>query len=149
MLPADSTTQVVIKEWDTHQPKRAGDTVLRSASYFISFSDHAGTHVDAPKHFDPTPGALAVDELPLEDFFTEAICLDLSHVGLQASIGVDEMESALQKSGQEIRQGDTVLLYMAYNKRIGFDDPRWQHVFPGQVFDTSDVIFLTVHRSST
>ena len=122
----------MIKEWDTHQPKRAGNTVLRSASYFISFSDHAGTHVDAPKHFDPTPGALAVDQLPLEDFFTEAICLDLSHVELQASISVPEMEAALQKSGQDIRQGDTVLLYMAYNKRVSFSDPRWQHVFPGQ-----------------
>lgn len=122
---------VCITQWDTHQPKKAGNTVLRSASYALSMSDHAGTHVDAPKHFDPTPGALAINEMPLEDFYTEAICLDLSHVELKATISVKEMEEALEKSGQEIKQGDTVLVYMAFNKRIPFDDPRWQHDFPG------------------
>ena len=94
-------------------------------------SDHAGTHVDAPKHFDPTPGALSIDQMPLEDFYTEAICLDLSNVELKATISVKEMEQALKGSGQEIKQGDTVLVYMAFNKRIPFDDPRWQHDFPG------------------
>jgi kynurenine formamidase len=23
------------------------------------------------------------------------------------------------------------LVYMAFNKRVGFDEPRWQHDFPG------------------
>lgn len=134
---------VIITPWDTHQPKKAGDTVLRSASYSISFSDHAGTHVDAPKHFDPSPGALSVDQMPLETFYTEGIALDLSHVELKASISVPEMEEALEKSGEVIKEGDTgssqhlidillvlnfskVLLYMAFNKRIHHDDPRWQ-----------------------
>jgi len=122
---------VVITPWDTHQPKQAGNTILRSASYAISFSDHAGTHVDAPKHFDPTPGALSVDQMPLENFYTSGLALDLSHVELKAAISVAEMEEALEKSGQEIKEGDTVLIYMAYNKRVHFDDPRWQHDFPG------------------
>ena len=99
-------------------------------------SDHAGTHIDAPKHFDPTPGALSVDEMPLSDFYTSAICLDLSHVALKATISVSEMESALSKSGQEIRVGDTVLLYMAYNKRVSTSDPRWQHDFPGLALES-------------
>lgn len=76
-------------------------------------SDHAGTHVDAPKHFDPTRGALSIDQMPLSDFYTEGICLDLSHARLRAGIGAEEMEAALAASGQEIMQGDTVLLYMA------------------------------------
>ena len=41
--------------------------------------DHAGTHVDAPCHFDDDPDALSIDKMPLETFFTEAVCLDLSH----------------------------------------------------------------------
>jgi kynurenine formamidase len=122
---------VCITPWDTHQAKKAGNTILRSASYAISFSDHAGTHVDAPKHFDPTPGALSIDEMPIEDFYTSAICLDLSHVDLKASISVQEMEDALAKTGEDIQPGDTVIVYMAFNKRIHFDDPRWQHDFPG------------------
>lgn len=91
----------------------AGETTFRTASYYISMSDHSGTHVDAPKHFDPTPGALSVDQMPLNEFYTEGICLDLSHAELGASIGVEEMESALLASKQEIKQDDTVLLYMA------------------------------------
>jgi kynurenine formamidase len=115
--------------WDTHQPKVAGNATLRSASYALTMSDHAGTHVDAFKHFGP--GGTPIDEMPLEDFYTSAIALDLSHVELKASISVAEMEEALTKSGEEIREGDTVLVYMAFNKRVGFDEPRWQHDFPG------------------
>lgn len=122
---------IPVTPWDTHQPKTAGNTTLRSASYFLSMSDHAGTHVDAPKHFDPTPGALSIDQMPLEDFYTSALCLDLSHVELKSTINVDEMEAALRKTGETIKDGDTVLIYMAFNKRIPFDDPRWQHDFPG------------------
>jgi hypothetical protein len=98
---------VIITQWDTHQPMTAGNTVLRSASYSISFSDHSGTHVDAPKHFDATPGALSVDQMPLETFYTEGFALDLSHVELGAAIGVPEMEEALKQSGEEIKEGDT------------------------------------------
>ncbi|KAK0941654.1 hypothetical protein LTR29_006714, partial [Friedmanniomyces endolithicus] len=80
-------------------------------------------------HFGP--GGKSIDQIPLEDFYTSAFCLDLSHVELGASISVPEMEDALSRSGQEIREGDTVLLYMAFNKRVPFEDPRWQHDFPG------------------
>jgi len=127
---------VCITPWDTHQPMVAGNTTFRTASYAISFSDHAGTHVDAPKHFDPSPDALSVDQMPLSNFYTSGICLDLSHVELKAAITVPEMEAALAASGQEIRDGDTVLLYMAFNKRIHFDDPRWQHDFPGLALES-------------
>ena len=92
-------------------------------------SDHAGTHVDAFKHFGP--GGTPIDEMPLEDFYTSAIALDLSHVELGASISVREMEEALEASGEEIKQGDTILVYMGFNKRVHFDEPRWQHCFPG------------------
>lgn len=122
---------VCITPWDTHEGMKAGDTVFYTASYALSMSDHAGTHVDAPKHFDRTPGALSIDKMPIEDFYTSAICLDLSHVELKAEISRQEMEEALTRSKQDIRHGDTVLIYMAFNKRIHFDDPRWQHDFPG------------------
>jgi kynurenine formamidase len=92
-------------------------------------SDHAGTHVDAFKHFGP--GGTPIDEMPLEDFYTEAIALDLSHVELGASISVAEMQDALAQSGEDIRTGDTVLVHMGFNKRVHFDEPRWQHCFPG------------------
>jgi kynurenine formamidase len=102
---------VAISVWGDHSEKKvAGNTVFTSMSLSLNMGDHSGTHVDAPVHFDPRPGAASIDEMPLEKFYTSAICLDLSHVPLGHAITVPEMEEALAKSGQEIRPGDTVLI---------------------------------------
>ena len=122
---------VVMTVWGDHSEKKlAGNTVFTSKAMYLSMSDHAGTHVDAPAHFDPRPGAASIDEVPLEDFYTSAICLDLSHIPLRHAAGVTEMEAALAKSGQEIRKGDTVLLHMATNDRL-LGKPGYLHDFPG------------------
>ncbi|HEX3994895.1 MAG TPA: cyclase family protein [Acetobacteraceae bacterium] len=122
---------VVISVWGDHSEKKvAGDTVFTSMSLSLNLGDHSGTHVDAPVHFDPRPGAASIDEMPLEKFYTSAICLDLSHVPLGHAITVPEMEDALAKSRQDIRPGDTVLIYMATNERL-LGKPGYQHDFPG------------------
>jgi kynurenine formamidase len=110
---------VIVTVWGDHSEKKiAGNTTFTSKALSVALSDHAGTHVDAPVHFDPRPGALSIDQVPLENFFTSAICLDLSHVPLKHAITVPEMQAALDKSGQEIRARDTVLIYMATNDRL-------------------------------
>lgn len=44
--------------WNDHsEPKRAGNTTFTSKALSLAMSDHARTHVDAPVHFDPRPGA--------------------------------------------------------------------------------------------
>ena len=122
---------VIVSGWGDHAEKKtAGNTVFTSKALSIAFSDHAGTHVDAPVHFDPRPGAASIDQVPLENFYTEAICLDLSHVPLKHAITVPEMEAALEKSGQDIRPRDTVLLFMATNDRL-LGKPGYLHDFPG------------------
>jgi kynurenine formamidase len=127
---------VVMTVWnDHHEKKVAGKTTFSSKALSIAFSDHAGTHVDAPVHFDPRPGAATVDQMPLEKFYTPAICLDLSHVPLKHAITVAEMEAALAASGQEIRPGDTVLIHMAVNDRL-FGTPGYLHDFPGLALES-------------
>ncbi len=122
---------VIITTWNDHdQVKVAGNTRFTSKSLAISLSDHSGTHVDAFCHFDPSPEAASIDQMPLEDFYTEAICLDLSHVPLKHSITVEEMEAALAASGEEIKRGDTVLIYMAVTERL-LGKPEYGHDFPG------------------
>lgn len=122
---------IIIATWYDHdEKKRAGNTEFTSKALSIAFSDHAGTHVDAPVHFNPSPDAASIDEMPLDQFYTSAICLDLSHVPLRHSVTVDEMEAALAQSGQEIRPGDTVLLYMATNDRL-LGKAGYAHDFPG------------------
>ncbi len=127
---------VVVATWYDHdEKKRAGSTEFSSKALSISFSDHAGTHVDAPVHFDSRPDAASIDQMPLERFYTSAICLDLSHAPLRHAVTVPEMEAALAGSGQEIRPGDTVLLYMATNERL-LGKPGYLHDFPGLALES-------------
>jgi kynurenine formamidase len=122
---------VVMTVWNDHAEKKvAGGTTFSSKAMSLAMSDHAGTHVDAPVHFDPRPGAASIDQVPLEKFYTSAICLDLSHVPLRHAVTVAEMEAALAASGQEIRAGDTVLIHMAVNARL-LGTPGYLHDFPG------------------
>lgn len=55
---------------------------------------------------------------------------------LKASISVGEMEDALAKSGETIKDGDRVLSYMAFNKDVSTSDPRWQHDFSGLALES-------------
>jgi kynurenine formamidase len=122
---------VVMTVWNDHDEiKKAGATEFSSKACYLSLSDHAGTHVDAPCHFNSDPAAASIDQVPLENFYTEAICLDLSHVPLKHQITVAEMEAELAESGQEIKPRDTVLIHMGVNARL-FGTPAYLHDFPG------------------
>ena len=119
----------VMAVWYDHgEVKTAAATRFTSKALALSLSDHAGTHVDAPCHFNPDPEAASIDQVPLENFYTEAICLDLTHVPLRHEITVAEMEEALQV-GQEIRPRDTVLFHMGVNTRL-VGTPGYLHDFP-------------------
>jgi kynurenine formamidase len=122
---------VIVTTWYDHdEVKVAGNTKFTSKALALSISDHSGTHVDAPTHFDPRPEAASIDQVPLENFYTEGICLDLSHVPLKHCITVAEMEEALARSGQEIKPRDTVLIWMATNERL-LGKPGYGFDFPG------------------
>lgn len=122
---------VIVSVWYDHSEiKQAGATRFSSKALNIAMSDHAGTHVDAPCHFNADPKAPSIDQMPLETFYTEAICLDLRHVPLKHEITVPEMEAALVMSGQEIRSRDTVLINMGVNARL-YGTPGYLHDFPG------------------
>lgn len=122
---------VVMTVWNDHsEPKRAGNTTFTSKALSLAMSDHAGTHVDAPVHFDPRPDALSIDQVPLEKFYTSAFCVDLSHVPLKHAVTVPELEAAVTASGQAIQKGDTVLIYLGTNDRL-LGKPGYLHDFPG------------------
>lgn len=122
---------VVMTVWNDHDEKvTAGGFEFSSKAMSISLSDHAGSHVDAPVHFDPRPGAMTVDQMPLSMFYTPAICLDLSFAPPRHAITVPELAAALAASGQTIQPGDTVLLWMAVEQRM-LGRPAYLHDFPG------------------
>ena len=109
---------VIIAPFSTHEEKRVVDGYeFSSAVISLNMGDHSGTHVDAPMHFDDRPGAKGIDEMPLENFFTEAVCLDLSHKELKSDISIADLEDAERAAGIAIKPKDTVLLHMDFFRR--------------------------------
>ncbi len=101
---------IVVTSYGTHDEVREAEGVrFSSATMVLSLGDHAGTHVDAPKHFDSRPGALGIDEMPLETFFGDAVCVDVRQYPKGHEVTVAELEQAIAASGQEVREGDILL----------------------------------------
>jgi kynurenine formamidase len=109
---------VIVTSYGTHDEVRTADGYqFSSATLSLALGDHAGTHVDAPRHFDAKPGAPGIDEMPLENFFTEAVCLDLSHKPLKSDISIADLQAAEKAAGVEIKPKDMVLLHMDFFRR--------------------------------
>ncbi|ORE92605.1 cyclase family protein [Acuticoccus yangtzensis] len=122
---------VIMTVWNDHSEKKvAGDTVFSSKAMSIAFSDHAGTHVDAPIHFDPRPDALTIDQVPLENFITEAFCVDLRDTPLGHAVTVEELKAAVEATGETIKPRDTVLILLGTNEKL-LGKPAYQHDFAG------------------
>ena len=122
---------IVISTYATHDELREAEGYeFTNATMSLAMGDHAGTHVDAPVHFDASPEALSVDQMPLENFFTEAVCLDLSHKELKSNISITDLEEAERVAGVEIKPKDTVLLHMDFYRRT-YGTPGYLTDFPG------------------
>jgi kynurenine formamidase len=103
--------------------------VVSPAVNLLQMGEHTGTHVDAINHMARQYRGQSIDTMPLTMFYTEGICLDLSHKGLRELIEIADLEQALSDAKVEIKPGDTVLLYTDhYRRAFGTDD--W-HNGPG------------------
>jgi kynurenine formamidase len=100
--------------------------VVSPAVNRLELGEHTGTHVDAINHMARQFRGQSIDTMHLTMFYTEGICLDLSHKGLRELIEPADLERALSEAGLEIKRGDTVLLYTDhYRRAFGTDD--WDH----------------------
>jgi kynurenine formamidase len=102
----NQTPDVFIERWDTKVGFEAHNWLM---------SEHTGTHTDAILEYDPD--GPSIDEMPLEYWFGEAICLDVSHVRHPDYFTVRVLEEALEASGQQITPGDIVLLHTGHGAR--------------------------------
>lgn len=87
-------------------------------AFGLLMCDHSGTHVDSLSHIDDTPGALTIEQFPVERFITSAVCLDVSHVRLPDFFTAEVLADAAAGAGLDVRQGDTVLLYTGHYDRL-------------------------------
>ena len=122
---------IIVTEYSNHDEVREADGYkFSSATMALSLGDHAGTHVDAPCHFDADPQAQSIDQVPLETYFTEAVCLDLSAKPLKSDISIEDLEQAVAAAGVEIKPNDMVLLHMDFHNRC-YGTPGYLTDFPG------------------
>jgi kynurenine formamidase len=102
--------------WKSHEDSFAeGGKVHGLSSMFISMADHAGTHIDAPRHFDKR--GQPIGDYALEKCIVPGICIDLRHVAPRAEITPADLEAAVKTSGRAIPQGGTVLLCTGHHAR--------------------------------
>ncbi|WP_452225001.1 cyclase family protein [Lacinutrix chionoecetis] len=94
------------EEWEGIKESK---TVTPSV-YKLELGEHTGTHVDALNHMGREYKEQSIDKMPLSMFYTEGICLDFSHKGLQELITSKEIYQACLIAKLEIKKGDTVLL---------------------------------------
>jgi kynurenine formamidase len=104
----------------------AGSDIISPAVNRLELGEHTGTHVDAINHMARQYRGQSIDTMPLSMFYTEGICLDLSHMGRRALIEPVDLEQALKKAGLEIKAGDTALLYTDHYRRA-FGTHDWEH----------------------
>jgi kynurenine formamidase len=109
--------------------------VVSPAVNRLELGEHTGTHVDAINHMAREYREQSIDTMPLTMFYTEGICLDLSHKGLLELIETTDLERALTEARLDIKRGDTVLLYTDhYRRAFGTED--W-HKGPGVSVDAA------------
>jgi kynurenine formamidase len=86
----------------------------------IVTSNHAATHVDSFAHYDPSPDAPRIAEMPLDTFCGDAICVDVREYPAGHWVTDTELERAVEAGGLEVREGD-ILLFCTdhYNRTAG------------------------------
>lgn len=96
------------------------------AVHRLTLGEHTGTHVDALNHMARQYRGQSIDAMPLTMFYTEGICLDLSHKSLRELIEPADLDRALAGANLDLKPGDTVLLYTDHYRRA-FGTENWPH----------------------
>lgn len=121
----------VIWDYHTHESTRGVmESDLTYATRGIILSDHGPTHVDSISHFDPAPDAPTIDAMGLELFFGPALCIDVSDAPEREDIPPERLEAALDSAGQELREGDILLIHTGHHGRRG-GTPEYTTQFAG------------------
>jgi kynurenine formamidase len=74
--------------------------------------------------------------MPLETFFTEAVCLDLSDKPLKSDISTADLKASIEAARVTIKPKDTVLLHMDFYRRC-YGQDGYLTDFPGLTQDSA------------
>lgn len=137
----------IITNQDHEDFKRQWKTDIGFYARNLLISEHVGSHTDAIVEYDPTGPSLS--DTPLEFYYGDAVCLDLSEVDFQdpdpegRGYATEEVvrraEEKLNAAGEEIRPGDIVLSWFDYGDRY-FPTQKFIDEFPGFSFDGAEYL---------
>lgn len=108
--------------WDDHHHAETVNNFEGGFSYAskaLTLAEHGPTHVDALCHLDPAPGAASIDQMPLDLFQGDGICLDVSEAAPRTDIGAEDLDGARERSAVPLEPGMVLLLYTATHERRG------------------------------
>lgn len=101
----------------THEEnmEATGSKTLGFYARNILMSEHAGTHSDAVIEYKP--GGATMENMPIEYYFGDAICVDLRHIRYPDYIEIKDLEAALRKDNLDVRKGDIFIMYTGHYDR--------------------------------
>lgn len=82
----------------------------------LQIYSHAGTHMDAPRHFGVSE--TSIDEIPLESCRVKAWVANLENVPAGSLIGPHQLNTSILKN---LQPGEGLLLHTGWSKKIGTD----------------------------
>lgn len=123
--------KTVVFEHVTHEetaPRFEGGFSFQTTGFLLN--DNGPTHVDSFSHLDPDPTAQTIDQMSLDLFCGDAVCLDVSDIPARTDITADHLDAIEKASPVDVRPGDIVLFHTAtWNRYVG--EPRYLTDFPG------------------
>ena len=102
-----------------------GALSYQTTSLFLS--EHAGTHLDAPYHFDEQ--GLAIEQLPLPRLCARARVLDLRQKKPLEGIDPADLEDAARRGGVALAPGDAAVVWTDHSRNYDSPDYTWHRPF--------------------
>lgn len=135
VFPMHQRTFIMVNMTHEENQNMTGSKTLGFSARNLLISEHGPTHCDAVWEYNPS--GPTIDKMPLEYFWGDAICVDLTHVPASRRITVEDLEGALEASGLDIRPGDIFLMYTGhYDRNYGTD--KWQTEYTGLSYEAAD-----------
>ena len=135
VFPMHQRTFIMTNMTHEENMKITGSKTLGFSARNLLISEHGPTHCDAVWEY--RPDGATIEKMPISHFWGDAICVDLSHIQPIRMITVADLEEAVAKSGQEIREGDIFLYYSGhYDRNYGTD--KWQTEYTGLSYEAAE-----------